>query len=161
MADDLFTIDAGQLDKHFLQHPNRMWKYSNAEAEQRDDHARAEAAQSLLEAELQLAIRSNPTAFGLKDKPNVDEVKAAVTVDKKMQAAVQRTLDEKRKLDILKARTGALIEQRRAAERMVDLLTINYFSSETPGTRAAGENAGRNERTATPTPKKRRDRGDD
>jgi len=129
---DPFDIDPNRLDREWLEQAKLARAAGHREAEARDTHARAKAKLDVVAARTALAVRRNPGAYNLRDKPNQDEIEAAVILSDSHQEAVKELNDAKYALDIASADTTAFVDRRKALERLVDLLALNYRSEKEP-----------------------------
>ncbi len=121
-------VDIEQLDKEWVEQPTRFHKAAKKVADARHELAKAKAALEIIEAEVALDIRNNPTTFGLK-KPTETAVKNMVVVDKRTQTAVKTLNKAKHKVDVFEARVSALEHKKRALENLVSLHQSDYFSA--------------------------------
>lgn len=136
-----FIIDLNDLAGEWQRQPGYSRDAGRREADARHAHTCAKAELSVIDARLYLAIRSDPEAYDLRDKPTKDEIEAAVSVHGDHIAAVTRVNRAQYEWDIAKADTVAFIDRRKALENEVELIALNYFSETEP--RAASESARR------------------
>lgn len=141
---DPFEIDRARLDVEWLGQPRLSREAGRRRARAALVQARAEAARKLTKARLYLAVRGQPGAYGLRDKPTVDEVDAAVEAHDDYAAAVATALDAQHELDVADADVTAYIDRRKALESLVQLTALNYATEKAPvaKTRSAPEEPG-------------------
>ena len=127
-SDDIFTIDDRHLDREWLRQPGLTRDAGHAEADAMHKKNQAEARLAVVGAQLRLKIRDNPTAFGLRSKPNNDDIDAAIILEDQYQDALADVNTAKYELDIRKAHSEAMLTRRKALERRVELLSIEYYA---------------------------------
>ncbi len=127
-----FDIDPRALDREWIAQPGRARAAGVREADARHAHAQAKAALEVTAARLLLKIRDNPGAYGLRDKPTVDEIEAAVVIHADHQTAVARLNQTEYEVNVAKADTTAYVDRRKALEAQVDLLGLDYQSEREP-----------------------------
>lgn len=134
------TVDTEHLDREWVQQPNHMLRACEAEADAAHEHAVAEAAFDLAEAELFLAIKFTPSEYDLDDKPNLDVIKSKVITLPRYKQAQARVIEAKHKKDMMAARVTALAHKRTALEHMTLLGNIDRNSEpRVLGNGASGE----------------------
>ena len=129
---DPFQIDPHALDRELLKQPGMTRDAGEAEADARHAHDQAKARLAVTEARLALAVRKNPSRYDLRDKPTVDEIEAAVVCTKEYQDAQREVIEAKYRLDVRAAHAMAQIDRRKAVERLVDLIALNYYAEREP-----------------------------
>lgn len=127
-----FLIDDSDLVEEWGRQPGLMRRAGHDEAEARHLYNQAEARKKVVWARFYLAIRSDPTKFDLREKPTTDEIEAAVELEKDYQKVVAEVNQLKYELDLATADTTAMIDRRKALERKVELLSLNYHSEREP-----------------------------
>lgn len=132
MERDPADIDPDHLDRELIGQPQLTRATGHREAEAKHAHDQAKARMAVLDARLSLAIRANPTKYGLREKPNKEEVEAAVLTQPAMEAAQKEVLETKYALDIASADTTWVLDRRKMLERLVDLLALDYYSEREP-----------------------------
>lgn len=129
---DPFQIDPHALDKEFLKQPGMTRDAGVKEADARHAHDRAKATLAVVEARLALAVRANPSKFALRDKPNKEEIEAAVVLQPEYTKAEEDVRKAKYDLDIASAYAMAMIDRRKAIERLTDLIQLDYYAEREP-----------------------------
>ena len=127
-----FVIDNDRLDQEWLRQPQLTREAGRREADARHEHAMAKARLDVVTARLSTEIRRTPGKFGLPDKPTVGQVEAAVTVQKDYADAVDAVNLAKRDMDYAAADTAAFLDRRKALERLVELLALDYWAEREP-----------------------------
>lgn len=147
-------IDPLRLDEEWLGAAAMFHHFACKAA---DADAAADAAKShvkIVAAELELAIRDDPEAYGLK-KATEASVEAAVFANMAYRAAVKRLNDANHGAALARAATAALDTRKRALEKLVDLLKQDYYaqpreSRESDGTMAEVEKRDLRSRVSRP-----------
>ena len=124
---ELFDLDPNRLDTSWLNHPREYHQQAERLAEAEDTFARAKAARDVVKAELDTAIRKDPTSFGLP-KVTDEGVKNTIIVQARMQVAETSVLDAKNKMAHIAAIVDALEHKKKAMEMLVQLESRDYFS---------------------------------
>lgn len=132
-----FEIDEGRLDFEWLRQPRLTRRAGEREADARHAVAQAKARLDVCEAQLRRAVRRNPGDHALKDKPTEGAIGEVVILHPDYQRALAEYNDAKLELDLCSADASAMMDRRRALERLVELLNIDYFSEP----RARGEHS--------------------
>lgn len=133
MADkNPFEIDQFNLDDEWRAQPGLSRAAGRREADARHVLAQANANLSVVAARMALAIRRAPEKYSLRDKPNNDEVTAALESTPEYQQAVKEAGDAQLALDYAKADTVAFVDRRKALENLVELLRLDYYSDTEP-----------------------------
>lgn len=148
MEEDLvspFDIDPKRLDLMWLQQPRLARKAGVREADARHEYAQAKARLDIVAAQLALKIRKNPSGYDLRAKPNADEIQAAVTIEPEYQKAVTALNRRKYELDVATAETTAFVDRRKALERLVDLMSLDFHSEREPRSKTGDKPAHRME----------------
>jgi hypothetical protein len=123
-----FEIDEGRLDVEWLRQPRLMRRAGIREADARHRVALAKAKLDVTEAELRRAVRRRPDDYALRDKPTEGAIGECVVLHPDYQRALSALNDAKLELDLCAADVAAMTDRRRALERLVELLQIDYFS---------------------------------
>lgn len=126
-----FEIDQGRLDHEWLRQARLTRRAGIREAEAELTVNRAKANLDVTEAEVRRAVRKHPEKYGVTpgSRGLTDAmVGEAVAVSREVRVA-QSELDEaKYSHAVAKAETAAMSDRRRALERLVELLSIDYFA---------------------------------
>jgi hypothetical protein len=134
MIDGDMSIDPHQLDKEWLSQPNKYFRYAAKLADARTRLDEAKSSFDVVKAELDLAVRRDPSEFGLEKL--TEKALEAVVVSQDLYGAAQNDVFmAKHEVEVLSAAVSALDHRKKALENMVTLHMANYYS--TP--RAKGE----------------------
>jgi len=123
------TIDMNRLDEEWRDQPRLYYEWASHLAEARRDAAEAANSLKATEADLKSAIRNNPVAYGLGEKPTVDAINAAVVAQPDYTLAAKEVLDADYAVDLIGAAVKALDHRKKALENLVDLHGQSYFST--------------------------------
>ena len=130
---DPFEIDLYNLDRELRDVARMTRQVGRQEADARHVYAQSKARLNIIRARLRFAIRRDPAKFGfITVKPSVDDVDAAIEMEKDYQEAQQAVDTAKLHLDYHTADVTAALDRRKALERLVDLLQLDYFSEKEP-----------------------------
>ena len=80
---DIFDLDISQLDRHWLEQPQLVYKYGAELADAKDKLERAKAALDVAKAEAKAKINANPERYGLS-KTTDSVVNSAVEIHKRV-----------------------------------------------------------------------------
>lgn len=139
MNNDFLAIDELALDKECIKQPQLYFTYAQKATDARRDLDEAKADQSVLAAELNKKIRSNPQKYGLSDKPTEASINTTVTLQKEYRDAEAVVIEAAHKLGIMSAAVTAMEHRKRALTLLVNLKGQEYYSE--PSTSAAGKKA--------------------
>lgn len=131
------TINPHALDQEWLRQAPMYHGVAVQVADARRDVEEAKRVLDVAAAELMLAIRKDPAAYGL-EKPTVDQTAAAVQIQPAHKRAATAQIEAKHALDMLTAAQGAMDHKKRALENLVHLQSQSYYSeprAETPADR--------------------------
>lgn len=138
---DEYAVDENDLMAEWRRQPGLTRRVGRAEADARHAHAQAEAALKVTAARLKFQIRKDPGRFGLGDKPTIPDIEAACLTHKDHVAAVELVNRTRYELAIREADVAAMLDRRKALERLVELLRIEYFAEAEPRPVSAGGRA--------------------
>lgn len=129
-----FSIDPHDLDGEWLIQAKLTRKAGIREADARHDHAQAKARLDVLWGKLWREVLKNPELYDLAEgkKPTEDTIKATIAVQPSYIAAVDAVNDAKRDLDYCSSDTTAFIDRRKTLENLVDLVALEYYSTQEP-----------------------------
>lgn len=132
--DNPFCIDQDDLAGEWLQMSKRTRDASRREADARHEHDQAKARLAVCRARLSLQIRKDPGKYDLPESksPSNDVVDATVEVQTEYQKLQDAVFIAKRNMDYATADTEAFLTQRKALERLVELLQMNYWAEREP-----------------------------
>jgi hypothetical protein len=83
------------------------------------------------------ASRLDPESYDLSSRPNADAIKDTVVLEADVQEAVRELDQAKYNLDIASADVSAMVDRRKALERLVELLALDYYSEREPRAHSA------------------------
>ncbi len=130
MAENPFVIDEGDLGGEWLRQAQLMRQVGRTEADAKHESAMAKVNLEVVAARLTIAIRNNPGEYDLNDRPNKEQVEAAVTLQPEYQKAQKQYLEADHYAALCHADTTAMIDRRKALENRVELLKLNYYSED-------------------------------
>lgn len=128
---DPFVIDPGRLDAEWLEMARFARRAGVAEADARHAHSQARARLDVCEATLVVDIKRNPAKYGV-EKPTEKLVEALVVLAPEHQKLTDELFAAQRLLDLCRTDVTACVDRRKALERLVELLSINYFATAEP-----------------------------
>lgn len=128
---DPFAIDPDRLDAEWLEMSRFARRAGAAEADARHAHAKIKTRLDVCEATLIVDIKRNPTKYGV-EKPTEKLVEALVVLSPEYQELVDKLHEAQRMLDLCRTDVTACVDRRKALERLVELLSINYFATAEP-----------------------------
>jgi len=141
MKVDIFEIDKNGLDEEWVNQQRNYAKSARAMADAREELERAKASEEvskdelkLVDAELELDIRKNPSKFDL-DKVTEGAVEKAVIIQERHRIALKETYKARNErikaqhaYDIYQAEVYTLNNKKSAIESLVQLRLSDYFS---------------------------------
>lgn len=143
---DPFAIDEDDLWGEWLRQA-RLTRTAGVRVADAEHHvSQIRAAHAVAVAEAVRRVRRSPDSYGLKGKPAEDAVKSAAVLDSDVLAALNDVHNAEHALAICKAESVAMSDRRRALERLVELIAIDYHAeprARGPAARAAVENGNR------------------
>ena len=124
-------INQHRLDEEWLQQPTMMRKAARRLAELKQALAYAKSELEVIEADLSLKIRDNPSLYRLSadKKPTEDTVKSTVRIQPQTIAAHKKIADLTLLYDLAKADVDAIVHRKSALEDLVVLWCRDYFST--------------------------------
>lgn len=120
-------IDKYRLDEELAKQASLALKFGDKLAEAQREVDRCESVLELVEAEVGLDIRRNPTKYNAK-KGTDKETEALVITDKRVQDAKEKLHDAKQLAAAYKARVTACEHRKKALDGLVYLHGQTYFS---------------------------------
>lgn len=127
-----FTFDENKLLQEDQYQPQLVRWAARKVADARHEHAKAEARLKVMRAEVKKEIRDDPTGFGLKTRPNKDDVEEEAELDDRVKAAVAELNEAQHLLDLTKADLSAYERRGKGIDNAIKLLSIEYFSVHEP-----------------------------
>lgn len=132
----VLTIDESNLHEEWFRQADLYHEAAVELAELRHQLDLAESKKEVMQAELRLTVRQNPSKYGLSKvtEGSIDEI---VTTHNKMTSVIEDVNTLKYKVNIAKAMVDALDQKKRALEKLVDLFLSDYWAE--PRTSNAGK----------------------
>ncbi len=128
----LLHIDKGRLDEELVKLPQDIHDHSVRLANAKAAVDALDNELKLAEATLGAAIRLNPSAYGIGDKPTVGAIDGAVLCNAQIQEIKGRLLAAKHAVDLTWAVVNGLAAKREAIQPLVKLYLNDYYSSPQP-----------------------------
>ena len=124
---DYHLIDKYKLDEEWENHPKnyRFCAERVAEAEYRQAFLKTQL--ELAEAEVELAVRKDPTSYGI-EKVTEAVVKALVITDPKVRQAKQKFIQAEHDTDVAKVAVRTLDHKKASLEGDTQLFLAGYFA---------------------------------
>jgi len=122
-----FDFDKHALDEEWHRQPKLYYKYACLAADARKEWEEAKNKLKVVEAEVSLDIRKNPSVYGL-DKITEGTISATVVIDARVIEAQEAVIEVRHEMDIVDAAVSAMDSRKKALEKEVDLWLANYFS---------------------------------
>lgn len=128
MNDSIVAIDEHNLDRECIRLPSDYLKYAHRSANAKRDVAEAEAARSVVEADLAKKIRLKPEAYGL-EKVTEAGIKSTIETRVEYKEADALVRDARYKSDLAQAVVWALEAKKRTLTLLVELHGMGYFAA--------------------------------
>lgn len=125
---EFFDIDIHRLDDEWVKQPENYYRHATILADARKEYEEAKVDLELVEANLDLTIRSSPSEFGL-EKVTESVVKSAIIIDKTYQGKNKEVLIAKHRVNVAQVAVDTLDHKKKALENAVQLHLANYFST--------------------------------
>lgn len=122
------AIDETQLDREWLDHPERFYEAATELAEARHRVAEAKANLDVIEAQTTKKVRASPEKYEIL-KVTEGAIADAVKLTAEHALAVGKLNKAKYRQDMCQALVDALDHKKKALESLVYLHGQNYFSS--------------------------------
>ncbi len=119
--ESIIDIDLNNLEKEWADQPKLYLKYAEILADKRFQHAEAKAQIKVVEAEVLLRIRRNPTKYDIT-KASEKAYTAAVAIHEDVQAAITRANKKAYQVDMYEAMVRALEHRKAALEDEVRMM---------------------------------------
>lgn len=126
---NLATIDKDELDREWIEQPDKYLEYAMQLAEANNEVNERKASLDVSEAEAELDIRSKPRKYKLSEPIREASVKLQIVLHPDVQKATRRLNKAKYRAGILSAAVTALDHRKRALEKLVDLHGQGYFAA--------------------------------
>lgn len=125
--DSDFQIDRFKLDDEWVGQPNLYRRYAEALAEAKRDYEESKNQLSVTRADVELAVRKDPSAYDL-DKVTEGVIKAVVETVEAVIDAEAVVVDARHKVNMLEAAVGSMDHRKRALSDLVSLHLSDYYS---------------------------------
>jgi len=122
-----FDFDKHALDVEWHRQPKLYYKYATMAADTRKEWEEAKNNLKVVEAEVSLDVRKNPSVYGL-EKITEGTISATVVIDDRVKEAQAAVIEARHEMDIVDAAVAAMDSRKKALEKEVDLWLANYFS---------------------------------
>uniref|UniRef100_A0A6M3K1C3 Uncharacterized protein n=1 Tax=viral metagenome TaxID=1070528 RepID=A0A6M3K1C3_9ZZZZ len=122
------SVDPLQLDVEWAKQAQTFHRYAEQAADARDLMERQKEKVAVLEAELGLAIRSNPTKYGL-EKVTEGAIQSKILLDSSRKEAMEKLATLIHRHELLSIAVRSLDQKKSALENLVRLQGQNYFAS--------------------------------
>lgn len=128
-----FDIDPDRLDEEWLCQSRLSRAAGAREADARHEFNKAKARLKVVRAEVLLEVRADPHLFDLRDRPNAEEVDAAVELEDRVKAAVAAVNEAEHALDVATAEKFAVgVDRRESLRGLTDLAGMEWRNLEPP-----------------------------
>lgn len=131
LDDSCCLIDEFNLDKECIRQPRLYLQAATIAAEKRLLADQLKNAMEVIEAEVQMRIRSKPEKYNI-EKITEAAISAAVLQHEKFKAAQNEYLLAKHQENLASALVGALDQKKRALTLLVNLHGTSYFAEVKP-----------------------------
>jgi len=120
-------IDPHRLDREWVGQARLYLEHAEALAEAGKNHDVAKSRFDVVKAELETAIRANPTKFGL-DKVTEKSVLCTIPLQGEYEEAQQVVIEAKYEKDVIGAMVSAMDHRKKALEKLVELHLSGYYA---------------------------------
>ena len=127
MDENVLIVDLNNLELECSQQPRLFIRFARIVADQQDQADQLERQMKVLEAELDLEIRSNPKEYSI-EKITEKAITATILTSQETKDLYTKTAEAKHKLKIAQAMIAALDQKKRMIEKAVDLHGQQYFA---------------------------------
>lgn len=121
-------IDDQSLDVEWLNQPILMKKYAIHAADTKRAVDDLKERLEVCRARLDMAIRSDPVVYGVKDKPTEGAIASAILLQEEYQKLSRKCIDARYENDVAQAVVRAIDQRKTALENLVRLLAASYFA---------------------------------
>jgi len=127
MDDSFLDIDEHRLDEEWIGQPKLFghWARKAASARRKMDEAKSNL--ELVQAELDLEVRTNPEKFDLS-KVTENVVKSAILQDTRYVGAQKKVNDARYDHEVAQAAVSALEHRKYALQNLVSLFLSSYYA---------------------------------
>lgn len=128
--EDTFRIDNKHLDVEWENQAQCAFEIGRYAAEARFAYDDARRLLDLAEAEANLAVRQNPTAYGLTmPKPTEAAITSTVTALPEIQQKIDAVNKARRDFELINQAVTAIEHKKKALESLTQLKQMNYYSA--------------------------------
>jgi hypothetical protein len=127
-SESAVLIDETALDKECIRLPSDYLKFAHLSAEAKRDVNEAEAALSVIKADLSKKIRSKPDRYGI-DKVTETAITFEILLQDDYKEAEEAVNTARHRYEMAQAVVWAMEHKKRALSLLVDLHGAGYFSS--------------------------------
>lgn len=120
-------IDESSLDLEWLNHPSKVLKVTELQAQLKKELDMASEELSCIKAELDLAIRRDPRKYGI-EKITETAIGSATQMDENYQEATQKVIDARYEYQNAQGAVTAFDHRKSSLENLVKLLNQGYFA---------------------------------
>lgn len=121
-------IDLNQLERLWVEHPERYRKAAEEVADTRKEVEEGEARLDIISAELERDIRVDPESYGI-EKITESIVKSTILLQKPYRTGQQDVIDKRHKLAYKNAALQEVDREKYALQNEVQLWIATYFST--------------------------------
>jgi len=121
------AIDQFRLDYEWKRQASLFAEWGEKEAEAQFERDKLREKLDLTKAELDIAIRSNPTSFGL-DKITEGAIQSKILQQPEYQEANEKYLQSVRDAKVMGVAKEAFEHRKKGLEKMTDLYLANYYA---------------------------------
>ncbi len=158
---DFFHLDKDNLDGEWVNQPTLFHTYARKLANARSKLEQAKVELEVVDAELDLQIRDNPSHYDIS-KVTEGAISKVIIAQKEHRIATHNLLQAKHKVDLLQATVTALDHRKKALENLVELRLADYFAEPRAKSNGSHESIeeGRRKRLFKPVKKEDRENGE-
>lgn len=124
---DFFEINPNRLDEEWLRHPKLYHKHAIILADARKEYEQKKAELEVLSAEIDRAIRSTPSEFGL-EKITETVVANTILIQPPYRKLQKEVIEAKHDVAVAEAAVSTMEHRKKALENAVQLHLADYFS---------------------------------
>jgi hypothetical protein len=134
---NIYTINKYALDEEWERQPRLYYRYAKKLSIAKRKLREAEGNLEVVDAELDLHVRTRPSRHGLESLKSITEkvIANAILRNPKHQRAQRRVNRAKHRVDVLQVVINTLEHRKKALSDEVELFGMNYFSIPTASRR--------------------------
>ena len=122
-------INKYKLDDELVEQPQLYYKWAKLESEAADKVATLKDKLEILKSEMEIRIRKEPTAFDLPDNPKEALIKAALTIQPKIQRMNDKLFRAMKTHRLLSKAEKSFEHRKKSLEGLVSLNMQMHFSA--------------------------------